>query len=151
MKNRPSSFAAFAVALIAGTLSASASAQANWEEIAASDSKEVFVNLNSLQRNGQIVSASVKENFVAPQPAKKDKTYMSAKNVYHFDCVNRKVAYKSMKAYPQLELQGEPVQKAEFKDKNLIWRDAPERSMDAALLDYACEKAPPGPAAPASN
>ncbi|HSQ70508.1 MAG TPA: surface-adhesin E family protein [Steroidobacteraceae bacterium] len=151
MNNRPSFFAAAATAVIAGMLSAPASAQANWEEIAASDSKEVFVNLNSLQRNGEIVSATVKENFVAPQPAKKDKTYLSAKNAYRFDCANRKVAYKSMKAYPQAELQGEPVQKAEFKDKNLIWRDAPERSMDAALLDYVCTKAPPGTAAPTSD
>ena len=151
MNNRTCSLTAVAAAFVAAMLPAQASAQANWEEIAASDSKEVFVNLNSLQRNGQIVSASVKENFVAPQPAKKDKTYMSAKNVYHFDCVNRKVAYKSMKAYPQLELQGEPVQKAEFKDKNLIWRDAPERSMDAALLEYVCAKAPPGTAAPTSD
>jgi hypothetical protein len=151
MKDRSRFSVAAAAALLVTTSPTPASAQANWEEIAASDSKEVFVNLNSLQRNGQIVSASVKENFVAPQPAKKDKTYMSAKNVYHFDCVNRKVAYKSMKAYPQLELQGEPVQKAEFKDKNLIWRDAPERSMDAALLEYVCAKAPPGTAAPTSD
>jgi hypothetical protein len=151
MKDRSRFSVAAAAALLVTTFPTPASAQANWEEIAASDSKEVFVNLNSLQRNGQIVSASVKENFVAPQPAKKDKTYMSAKNVYHFDCVNRKVAYKSMKAYPQLELQGEPVQKAEFKDKNLIWRDAPERSMDAALLEYVCAKAPPGTAAPTSD
>jgi hypothetical protein len=144
-------FSAVIAALVVAALPGMASAQANWEEIAASDSKEVFVNLNSLQRNGEIVSAAVKENFVAPQPAKKDKTYLSAKNVYHFDCANRKVAYKSMKAYPQLELQGEPVQKAEFKDKNLIWRDAPERSMDAALLEYVCAKAPPGTAAPTSD
>lgn len=137
-------------ALVLAALPVPASAQANWEEIAASDSKEVFVNLNTLQRNGGIVSAAVKENFVAPQPAKKDKTYLSAKNIYHFDCANRKVAYKSMKLYPQLELQGEPLQKTEFKDKNLIWRDAPERSMDAALLEYVCAKAPPGTAAPAS-
>lgn len=151
MNNRTSSLTAAAAAFVAAMLPATASAQANWEEIAASDSKEVFVNLNSLQRDGGIVSATVKENFVAPQPAKKDKTYLSAKNVYRFDCANRKVAYKSMKAYPQLELQGEPVQKAEFKDKNLIWRDAPERSMDAALLEYACAKAPPGTAAPTSD
>jgi hypothetical protein len=145
------SYASIVTALVS-TIPLGAMAEPDWQQVAEADSKTVFVNLNSLKRNGNIVQATVKENYVEPQPsAKKDKTFLSARNVYRFDCSAARVAYKEMHAFPLADLQGKEIQKAEYRDKNLVWMDAPSGTVFEALLRYSCDKAPADSGAPASD
>lgn len=115
---------------------------ADWQLAAESDAKKVYVNLQSLKREGSIVQATAKENFFQPQMSAKKKPYLSARNIYKFDCTANRVAFKSIKAYEQADLQGKEVQKAEYSDKNLSWQDVPAKSMFEAIQVFVCKRAP---------
>jgi hypothetical protein len=113
-----------------------------WQSVAKTDAQEAFVNLGSIVAVGAYVDAKVKQNYAQPQPAaKKDKTYLSSRNVYRFDCAQRKVGMKEIRTFPQADLMGDAVDKAKFGDKNVQWVDAQERTVFGELLDFVC-KAP---------
>jgi len=137
--------ALLATVVMSAALTAAASAQDaadKWQSVATTDSQEAFVNARSIVTVGGQVEAKVKQNFAAPQPAaKQGKTYLSARTVYRFDCTQRRVAMKEIRAFPGVDLQGEAVQKASRSDKNLLWEDAPERTVFGELLDYVCKAA----------
>lgn len=131
------------VYFVAGLLLASpvASRAADWQPVAESDAKQVFFNAESLKRAGDLVTVWAKENYAEPQPAaKKGRTYRSARVEYRLDCAQRRVATASVKAYPEVDLGGEVVQKASWSDKNLQWLEAPAGTVFDAMLKYACER-----------
>jgi len=130
--------------------SGAAAPAANWQEVVKSDTQQVFIDVSSLTRTGDVVQASAKTNFVSPMMTAKNDPYLSADNVYRLDCAQRKVALKSIRAYADADLQGKVMQKANFYDNNLQWMDAPQDSVFAHMIDFACERAVGG-AAPATN
>jgi hypothetical protein len=135
------------LALVAG--SPAAHAQDEWVSVAKSDRTELFVKPSTLKWDGDWLSIRTRQNFVEAQPsAKKGKTFLSARNEYRIACAHQKVAYREMQAYAELDLQGAVVQKAKSSEKNLMWMDAPEGTVFGALLEYACDNAPPAAAAP---
>lgn len=120
---------------------AAAQVQTEWQEVAVSDNKQVYVNPATVKTAGGMVDARFKENFVQPQPStKKGKSYLSAKNDYRFDCAQRKLAYRKIEAYEAADFGGKVVQKARFGDKNLTWMDAPEGTVFGEMLAWACAK-----------
>jgi hypothetical protein len=133
-----------ALALTAATLSPAAHAAADWVSIAKSDRTEVFANPASLGVSpASWVIVRTKQNFVEPQPsAKKNKSFLSARNEYRVDCAQRRLAYREMQTYSQPDLQGDPVQKTRIGEKNLKWLDAPSGTVFGEILDYACKNAP---------
>lgn len=125
---------------LAGLAQEPAAKTDKWHPVAKTDSQEAFVNPASLNVVEGVVEIRAKQNFVAPQPAaKKGKTYLSTRAIYRFDCAQRKVAMKELRAYAGPDLQGDTVQKAKTGDKNLQWLDAPESTVFGELLDYACQ------------
>jgi hypothetical protein len=138
--------AALSVAFGAGAASAQTAAPADtsgkWQSVAKTDAQEAFVNLGSIVAAGAYVDAKVKQNYAQPQPAaKKDKTYLSSRNVYRFDCAQRRVGMKEIRTFAQADLAGGEIDKAKFGDKNVQWVDAQERTVFGELLDFVC-KAP---------
>ena len=119
---------------------------ADWVSIAKSDRTEVFANPASLGVSpASWVMVRTKQNFVEPQPsAKKNKSYLSARNEYRVDCAQRRLAYREMEAFAELDLQGERVQKTRISEKNLKWMDAPTGTVFGEILDYACKNVPAG-------
>ena len=73
-----------------------------------------------------------------------DKSFLSARNEYRVDCAQRRLAYREMEAYAELDLQGDPVQKTRIGEKNLKWMDAPTGTVFGAIVDYACKNVPAG-------
>jgi len=142
------SLAAVAVALLvpaAALLAQDAPAADKWHPVVKTDTQEAFVNTSSIVAAAPFLEARVKQNFVQPQPsAKKDETYLSARTTYRFDCAQRRMAMKEIRAYAGADLQGEQVQKATSSDKNLQWLDAAPRTVFGELLDYVCKAAPGG-------
>lgn len=129
-----------AVATLAAATAAAQDAADKWQSVAKTDSQEAFVNAQSIVAAGGQLEAKVKQNFAAPQPAaKQGRTYLSTRTVYRFDCAQRRVAMREIRAFPGADLQGEAVQKASRSDKNLLWEDAPERTVFGELLDYVCK------------
>ena len=125
---------------------------ADWVSIAKSDRTEVFANPATLGVSpASWVIVRTKQNFVEPQPsAKKGKSFLSARNEYRIDCAQRRLAYREMETYSQLDLQGDPVQKTRIGEKNLKWMDAPSGTVFGEIVDYACKNVPAG-SPPATN
>jgi Surface-adhesin protein E len=131
--------------------SSPADAQEQWSSVAKVERTEVFVNPSSIKRDGAWLSVRTKQNFLEPQPsARKGKSFLSARNEYRIDCGGRRLAYRELQAYADLDLQGAVIQKTRIGEKNLKWMDAPEHTVFGELLDYACKNAPPAPAQGAS-
>jgi len=116
---------------------------ADWLSVAKTDRTEVFVNIASLGRSGPYLVVRTRQNFSEAQPAaKKDKSFLSARNEYRVDCAARRLAYREIHAYEALDLQGDVVQKTRIGEKNLKWMDAPSSTVFGAILDYACQQDP---------
>jgi len=137
---------ALALACPAGAaLAQAAAAGEKWQSVAKTDLQEAFVNTSSIATVGGQLEARVKQNYAAAQPAaKKGKTYLSTRSVYRFDCAQRKIGMKELRAYEGADLQGDVVQKATSKDKNMQWLPAEERTVFGELLDYVCRPAGTG-------
>lgn len=116
-----------------------------WQSVAKTDHQEAFVNTTSIVTVGSQLEARVKQNYAQAQPAaKKDKSYLSTRSLYRFDCAQRRIGMKELRAYSGADLQGDVVQKATSKDKNMQWLPAEERTVFGELLDYVCKGAPTG-------
>ena len=117
---------------------------ADWVSIAKSDRTEVFANPATLGISpASWVIVRTKQNFVEPQPsAKQGKVFLSARNEYRVDCAQRRLAYREMATYSQLDLQGDSVQKTRIGEQNLKWMDAPSGTVFGEIVDYACKNVP---------
>jgi hypothetical protein len=147
MRNVSSAVAvALAVVLSSGTsLAQDAGTGDKWQSVAKTDNQEAFVATASIAIVGSQLEARVKQNYAQAQPAaKKDKSYLSTRSLYRFDCAQRKIGMKELRAYSGADLQGDVVQKATSKDKNMQWLPAEERTVFGELLDYVCKGAPAG-------
>ncbi|MGL6222844.1 MAG: surface-adhesin E family protein [Steroidobacteraceae bacterium] len=132
-------------ALVCISAAAPAYAAAEWVSVAKTDRTEVFANPASLgvSPKSSWLIVRTRQNFAEPQPsAKKNKTFLSARNEYRVDCAQRRLAYSEMHAFADLDLQGVEVQKTRISEKNLKWMDAPSSTVFGAILDYACKNAP---------
>lgn len=114
-----------------------------WQSVAKTDNQEAFVSTSSMTSVDGQLEARVKQNYAQAQPAaKKNKSYLSTGNVYRFDCAQRRIGMKELRAYSGADLQGDVVQKATSRDKNMQWLPAEERTVFGELLDYVCKGAP---------
>jgi hypothetical protein len=138
--------ATFALACpVGGAQAQDATAGEKWQSVAKTDHQEAFVNTTSIVAVGGQLEARVKQNYAQAQPAaKKDKSYLSTRSLYRFDCAQRKIGMKELRAYSGADLQGDVVQKATSKDKNMQWLPAEERTVFGELLDYVCKGVPAG-------
>jgi hypothetical protein len=133
-----------ALVCVSAVVAAPAHAAAEWVSVAKTDRTEVFANPASLgvSPKSSWLIVRTRQNFAEPQPsAKKNKTFLSARNEYRVDCAQRRLAYSEMHAFAE-------VQKTRISEKNLKWMDAPSGTVFGEILDYACKNAPA--AAPAS-
>jgi hypothetical protein len=141
--NFATAFGAVVLAL-SSMLPATVLGDTEWVSIAKSDRTEVFADPASVGRSSSApwVIVLTKQNFTEPQPsAKKGKVYLSAKNEYRVDCVNRRLAYRELQTFAELDLLGKSVQKTKIGEKNLKWMDAASGTVFGEILDYACKNA----------
>jgi len=130
---------------VATGMAQDATGQDKWDSVARTDSQEAFVNTSSIAVVGAQLEAKVKQNFAEAQPsAKKNKSYLSSRTTFRFDCTGRRMAMKEVRTYAGSDLQGDAVQKATSGDKNLQWLDAGESTVYGEVLDYVCGHSPGG-------
>jgi len=133
------------VAPFAAAQQAAVPAADKWQSVAKTDTQEAFVNASSITVVGALLEARVKQNFVQPMPStKKDKTYLSSRTTFRFDCAQRRVAMKEIRTYPGSDLQGDSISKATSSDKYLQWLDAAPDTVYGDVLDYVFKSAPAG-------
>jgi hypothetical protein len=120
-----------------------APAPVSWQSVAKTDVQEAFVESGSIKAVAGAVEAAVRQDFTQPQPAaKQGSSYLSTRSLYRFDCAQRRIAMKEVRAYEGTGLQGAQVQKATSTDKSLQWLEAPKGTVFGELLDHVCAAAP---------
>jgi hypothetical protein len=110
-----------------------------WTSVAKTDRQEAFVDPASRRERDGFVEAFVKYEYAEPQAFGK-KTYLSARNVYRFDCANARIADRENRVYAERDLQGKEVANASRGAKNPVWRNALPKTVDGVVLDYVCRK-----------
>jgi hypothetical protein len=116
-----------------------------WHSVVKTETQEAFVNTSSIVVVGAQFEARVKQNFTQPQPSpKKDKTFLSSRTTFRFDCPQRRLAMKEVRTYAGSDMQGDAVSKATSKDKYLQWVDAAPGTVYGKVLDYVCLSGPAG-------
>jgi hypothetical protein len=121
------------------TAAAPVAASADWKSVAKSDNQDVFVDDASIRERDGFIEAVTRYEYAQPQPYGK-KTFRSARNVYRFDCANRRIADRENLVYAEPQLGGAKVGDATRSTANLIWRDAVRGTADGAVLYYVCSK-----------
>jgi hypothetical protein len=120
-----------------------ATAPVAWQSVAKTDAQEAFVEGGSIRSIDGTIEAAVRQDFAQPQAAaKQGNTYLSTRSLYRFDCAQRRISMKEVRAYEGAGLQGAQVQKATSSDRNLQWLEAPKGTVFGALLDHVCAAAP---------
>ena len=97
-----------ALSMRAGPRSRRHPAGEKWQSVAKTDNQEAFVNGSSIVAVGGQFEARAKQDFMQPQPsAKKDKTFLSSRTTFRFDCTQRRMAMKEIRTYSGNDLQGD--------------------------------------------
>jgi hypothetical protein len=135
------------VATQAATAAQAPAAPVAWTSVAKTDRQEAFVDPASRRERDGFLEAVVRYDYVEPQPYGR-KSFLSARNVYRFDCANARIADRENRVYAERDLQGKEVANASRGAKNPVWRNALPKTVDGVVLDYVCRKlAGGGPAA----
>lgn len=116
-----------------------------WQSVVKTETQEALVNTASIVVVGAQLEARVKQNFAQPQPSpKKDKTFLSSRTTFRFNCPQRQLAMKEVRTWAGSDMQGDAVSKATSSDKYLQWVDAAPGTVYGEVLDYVCKSTPAG-------
>lgn len=111
----------------------------NWQLAAKTDTQEAYVDVDSIQPLGTLISAKARYEFASPQPWKKDMTFSSIKRVLRVDCAGQRIADLESRIFAQPNLQGKAVSKTSRTEKNLVWTSAVPPSVDGEVLAFICK------------
>lgn len=121
----------FILAIIALPLTA----LAGWVQLAADEVAREYVNLETVQREGNIVSMWNMSDFNAPQPVGNGRTYLSSRVLQAYDCLSKRKQIMTLIHYRSPMGKGQLV----FYDKTPGgWRKVASGSLGEAHLNAAC-------------
>ena len=136
------------IAVVATTVYASVSAQqSRWAEIGRSDEITAYVDTQSLRRTGPKVKVWLK--WVNASPVDTDtvfpkKTYLSAKtlNVYH--CIDRTSMGLQAIRYANADVTGEVVESVSIAEAKAEYRELAPETIGENILIYVCKSTSSG-------
>jgi len=113
----------------------SSAAMAGWEELAADAVAKEYVNLDTVEKRGNIVSMWNMSDFNQQQPVGNGQTYRSSKVNQEYDCISKKKRIITLIHYQDSMGQGQMV----FYDKSISpWRIVKPGSLADVHLNAAC-------------
>ncbi len=121
-----------ALLVIAAGANAQNAPQANWVEVAVTDTATITMDKASLKRNGDIVTAW--ESIVD----KKEKK--STRMLSEYNCKTGQTRGLSVSVYPSMDFTGKPITYPPQKDWSYVIRE----TIGEGLSTYACKNAPKG-------
>lgn len=110
-------------------------AKAGWTQLAADEVAREFVNLETVEQEGNIVRMWNMSDFNAPQPVGNGRTYLSSRVFQAYDCLSKKKQIETLIHYRNPMGQGQLV----FYDKTPGgWRAVAPGSLGEVHLNAAC-------------
>lgn len=111
----------------------------NWQQAADAENQVAWVDVDSLQQTNNGLRTVSKVNFAQPQPWGNG-SFQSARNTFILDCAGRRLADRENLIFEGPDLSGKQLSRASRNQNNLIWRDAPARSVDGEILAFSCRQ-----------
>lgn len=119
-----------------------ATSAADWQELLRNDKFTVWVDAESLMRQGDVVQAWEKFSYRVSDVTYDGKRHQSFSQLTYYDCRERRMAAKSRAVFSGENLQGDVVDSAEWKDDALEWEDVLPESLADVILMTTCAAAP---------
>lgn len=111
------------------------SAVAGWVQLAADEVAREYVNLETVEQEGNIVTMWNMSDFNAPQPVGNGRTYLSSRVLQAYDCLSKKKQIMTLIHYRNAMGKGQLV----FYDKTPSgWRKVATGSLAEVHLNAAC-------------
>lgn len=108
---------------------------AGWVELAADALAREYVNLETVEKQGNVVSMWNMSDFNAPQAVGNGQVYLSTKVLQEYDCLTQKKRIITLIHYQQAMGNGQLV----FYDKTPApWRTVAAGSLGEVHLNAAC-------------
>lgn len=110
-------------------------ALAGWVQLASDEVAREYVNLETLEQEGNIVTMWNMSDFNVPQPVGNGKTYLSSRVLQSYDCLSKKKQILTLIHYRNPMGKGQLV----FYDKTPgSWRKVAAGSLGEVHLNAAC-------------
>lgn len=111
------------------------SALAGWIQLASDEVAREYVNLETVEQEGNIVSMWNMSDFNVPQPVGNGRTYLSSRVLQQYDCLSKKKQIMTLIHYRNPMGKGQLV----FYDKTPGgWRKVATGSLGEVHLNAAC-------------
>lgn len=111
-------------------------AAAEWTMIQASDNENVYVDFDTLQKNGNLVTASTLNDYYSAQQKKELSTQFTELH----DCKSKKFKALSISYYSENMAKGNVIQAANFNEPEIAWSDVVKHSVGELKANIICSR-----------
>ncbi|HSD35919.1 MAG TPA: surface-adhesin E family protein [Rhodocyclaceae bacterium] len=130
------------ILLLVGSLLACQAHAANWALVDSNSESKIFLDTESVRRNGSKVKVWIKWSHSAPVAAKNtypEKQYQSSKSLDIYDCSDRSSASIQFILYADAD-GGEVVKSDSIPERLASFREVVPDSIGEAILEAACKR-----------
>ncbi len=111
-------------------------AAAEWTMIQSSDHENVYVDFDTLQKNGDLVTISTVNDYYFAQQKKELSTQFTELH----DCKNKKFKAVSINYYSENMAKGNVIQAANFSESEIVWADIVKYSVGELKANIICSR-----------
>jgi hypothetical protein len=111
-------------------------AAAEWTMIQSSDNENVYVDFDTLQKNGDLVSVSTLNDYNFAQQKKE----LSAQFTELHDCKHKKFKALSLSYYSENMAKGNVIAVSSFNEPEIAWSDVVNYSVGELKANIVCSR-----------
>jgi hypothetical protein len=128
------------VLIFLGSLTAGNASASNWVIAATSGVSKIYVDTDSINRTGNIVSAWYRRDYKHPMTSNdKQHKYLSSKVLNYYNCTDNEIAAAQWITYEGVEGQGKTVSNERVTP--LEYGDIPPGETGKPIFDFICKRA----------
>ena len=118
-------------------------AEPDWQMVGETGTYSVWVDVASLQKEGNVVKTWTKIEYKGPTPifASSKENQLSVRRREYFDCLAHSSALKSATSFSESNLKGDVVVKSSDAGQ-MKWKETAPGTVADAILEFACARAP---------
>lgn len=114
----------------------STTAAAEWTMIQASDNENVYVDFDTLQKRGDLVTVSTLNDYYFTQQQKQ----LSAQFTELHDCKHKKFKALSVSYYSENMAKGDVIETSSFNEPEIAWSDVVNYSVGELKANIVCSR-----------
>ena len=111
-------------------------AAAEWTMIQTSDNENVYVDFDTLQKNGNLVTVSTLNDYYLTQQKKE----LSTQFTELYDCKHKKFKALSISHYSENMAKGNIIEASSFNEPEIAWSDVVNYSVGELKANIICSR-----------